>query len=251
MNIGSRLKVDINKLKSLSLCERIEFICEYYGVLILAIAILMVILITTIVRVAIEKEVVLAGIAINADVVSNGANATINEDLLNFLGFDSSEAKVDLKMGYSYQLGEELDSYANSATLNVLVAEVSSGFLDFAVGDEETMIYFAYSDFFCDLSKILTEEQIEKYSDYFLYVDEAVLRDIQESLSSGSDGTVISVPKPSQPELMEKPIPVLIDLSKTAYASNFVVGGTNRLVFGITANYSHATSIVRFVDYLF
>lgn len=66
-------------------------------------------------------------------------------------------------MGTSYQ------------TIKVLTTRVAAGEIDFMVADVAALYDFAYDQYFAELSKILSEEQLKDYEPYLLYYDKAVL----------------------------------------------------------------------------
>ena len=89
--------------------------------------------------------------------------------------------------------------------------------LDFVVCDITSMENLAYSEFFVDLSTVLTKEQLDAYAPYLLYMDMAFLEDLKEIVESENYDVEIEVPDSTKPETMEKPIPVFINISGSAY----------------------------------
>lgn len=130
----------------------------------------------------------------------------------------------------------------------ILAAQIIGGMIDILAFKEEAGMEWLYQDVFADLSEVLTIEQQEKYKNYFLYVDAAVL----EKTDNLNEITgTISFPDPTKPEAMEKPIPVLIRITDdTEFANIFFSDKKGSVMIGIVANAPNMNNALFFIEYL-
>lgn len=184
--------------KEMSLKEKISHIFFYYKVPIFA-ALFAVIFIGWTAHIeSSEKESVLNGIILNTYVTES----RLKERLIEDLELDTSIYTVDLNTSFNYS---GTDDYSDYQDYMNIIAQLSTGYLDFMTGDIESMLDLAYKGFFPDLTNMLSEDAYEAWSPYFLYIDLALL--------SEENITGIDYPDCRNPESMEDPIPVLIDMS--------------------------------------
>lgn len=204
-----------------------------------------------IVSTALQKESLLNGLVINAvsadlekqlDVVTN--------DFLNQNEMDTSVVTVDIKSGLSFIADDTDFSEENYQTIQILTTYIGSGVLDFVLSDLESASTLAYSDFFVDLSTILTEEQYAAYEPYFLYVDWAVIEQLEEMANNGDYSVEIVIPDCHMPQIMEKPIPIFIDLTKCDDLDSIIPNWNGDVVLAVAYNAPHPDTLLSFIDYL-
>ena len=88
-------------------------------------------------------------------------------------------------------------------------------------------------------------EEIEKILKNVEVVDED-----EVDLDKGEDTESIPVPDATKPETMEKPIPVMIDMSQSGKLTEVYGDSGNALTFGIVANAPNTDMVLNFIDFL-
>ena len=199
-----------------------------------------------------EKESAIHGILLNAfDYNTEDKETNLIDDFLKDQKLDPKEYTVTINSALGYVADSDSDSMAsNYNTMQALNAVAGAGELDFVTGTFTGMQDLAHKGLFVDLRTILTDEEIKKYEPYFLYMDQAVIEKKEEAFDKIEDVSSIEIPDCTKPDTMEKPIPVMIDVSKcqkliTAYGYE-----PESLAFGITPNAPHTKRALRFLDYL-
>lgn len=251
MELFKGVKEDIERTKGYSFRQKLDFIREYYKLPIIIVLAVIGIILSFIMTNHNQKEPVLTGILLNADPREEAAVSALEERFLNELQMDPKDFEVTINSGLTYAPEDNSQFEANYTTMEVLSAQAASGQLDFLAGNEKIMITLAYSDFLVDLSQVLTAEQLDKHADRLLYVDLAVLEAFQKAADSGDYSADIQIPDPSMPEKMEKPIPVLLILDECKDIKAVYNHTTEKVLFGVIANYPHQQSLLRFLDFLF
>ena len=196
-----------------------------------------------------DKHIVLSGALLNQ------YNILAEEKTLDFAESFLKEQDIDLKknkaeFNTTLRYAHSGDSSFNDATIQGLVAQCSGGTIDFITGDLEAMTIFAYGDYFYDLNEILTEQEIEIYEPYFLYIDRDYQRQIEEALATPELIPTMIRPDMRNPETMIDPVPVLIDISNSALHSEIYIDLVDVLCFGFTVNAPHLEFTKEFLDYL-
>ena len=127
---------------------------------------------------------------------------------------------------------------------------VGAGDADFIVANDFVLTEFAYNEYFFDLSEILTHEQMKIYQPYFLYYDKSVLDEINNIDYTAKTMPIISLPNPSRPDLMEEPIPVMIDITSSEKISVLYPNSNESYAMGFIANGKNNKKALNFLKYL-
>lgn len=195
------------------------------------------------------KEIVLSGTLLNQyNILADDPTAELVNTFMEEQGFDASETKVELNTSLRYSSNG--DSSLNDATIQGLLAQCSGGTMDFVTGDMDAMTIFAYGDYFYDLREVLTEEEIEIYEPYFLYIDRDYQRQVDEAFDNPEVLLTMLPPDMRYPEEMVDPAPVLIDLEGTSLYNDIYLELVDTLCFGFTVNSPHLETTKEFLDYL-
>ena len=78
-------------------------------------------------------------------------------------------------------------------------------------------------------------------------MDLAVLESIH---AQASNAPSVEIPDCREPETMERPVPVLIDMSGSGELQSVYGGLADTLAFGFVANAPHPENTLKYVDYL-
>ncbi|MBQ5698969.1 MAG: hypothetical protein IIV75_04720 [Lachnospiraceae bacterium] len=196
-----------------------------------------------------EKEIVLSGALLNQyNILAEDLVLDMGNEFLTEQGLDLKEKKAEFNTSLRY--AHSGDSSFNDATIQGLVAQCSGGTLDFITGDMEAMTIFAYGEYIYDLREILTEEEMELFKPYILYVDLDYQRQVEAALITPEVIPTMVPPDMRYPEKMVEPIPVLIDLRDSALLSEIYIDLVDVLCFGFTVNSPNPDMTKEFLYYL-
>lgn len=195
------------------------------------------------------KEIILSGTLLNQyNILGDEPTANLVDTFMVEQGFDADETKVELNTSLRYS--NNGDSSLNDATIQGLLAQCSGGTMDFVTGDMEAMTIFAYGDYFYDLREVLTEEEIEIYEPYFLYIDRDYQRQVDEAFENPEVLLTMLPPDMRYPEEMVDPAPILINLEGTNLYTDIYLELVDTLCFGFTVNSPNLETSKEFLDYL-
>lgn len=196
-----------------------------------------------------EKDIVLSGALLNQyNILADEKITALGNDFLTQQNINLEENKAEFNTSLRY--AHSGDSSFNDATLQGLVAQCSGGTIDFITGDMEAMTIFAYGDYFYDLREVLSEDELEQYEPYFLYIDRDYQRQVDEALATPELIPTMVPPDMRYPEKMIDPAPVLIDLRESELLSDIYIDLVDVLCFGFTVNAPHLDLTKEFLDYL-
>lgn len=228
--------------------QKISYIWDYYKWHII-IPILAIIAITSyIVNLVTAPDIILNGVMLNIhNLESAPASETLLPDFYKEQKVDTKEEEITLNTNLYYSIDNPSSNYESS---QVLMAWLAAGQLDFITGDAVSLTDLAYKEYFTDLRDYLTDEQLEKYEPYFLYMDYDVYKKRSELINNMDDASIIELPDCTKPEEMADPIPVMIDMSQSEKLKE-VYGNTSEvLAFGVTVKETHKEMTTAFLDYL-
>ena len=196
-----------------------------------------------------EKDIVLAGALLNQyNILAEDLVLDMGEDFLSEQGFNLKESKAEFNTSLRY--AHSGDSSFNDATIQGLVAQCSGGTIDFITGDMAAMTIFAYGEYFYDLREVLTEEEMEQFAPYILYVDLDYQRQVEEALITPEVIPTMVPPDMRYPDKMVDPVPVLIDLRESKLLSEIYIDLVDVLCFGFTVNAPDLELTKEFLHYL-
>lgn len=183
--------------KEMSLKDKTAHIFYYYKTPILAALFAAIFIGWTVYMESFEKESVLNGILLNTHVTES----TLDDQLIEDLELDPDKYTVDLNTSFYYS---GTDDYSDYQDYMNIIAQLSTGYLDFMTGDLESMLDLAYKGFFPDLTDMLSRDVYAAWEPYLLYIDSALI--------SEENITADEYPDCTDPDSMAQPMPVLIDM---------------------------------------
>lgn len=192
---------------------------------------------------------------LNGILLNTYSTDDVTSDIINEFAekeeIDLTKYSITLNTTLAYSVdGSTSYSTSTGDTRQVILANTGAGLLDFISGDLTSMTDLAYVSMFLDLREVLTEEQITAYEPYFLYVDQAILDEIEAANENYEDTSDIIIPDCSKPEEMENPVPVLIDMSQSDKLTSIYTYNVEGLSFGVTASLANKETTLAFIDYL-
>ena len=197
-----------------------------------------------------RPEQLLYGITLNTfneDASINGEK--LIEDFAKNYNINTSDYSLILDTDLHYLTTVTSDiSSSNYEAMQVMSTRSATGELDFITGDLDSLVSLGYNEFFNDLSKVLSPQQYALYEPYMLYIDEELVSELND-IPWGEEIPDINIPNPREPETMKKPIPILIDLTKSEKLNTVYSVQFDTLALGIVSATNPETTI-QFIEYL-
>lgn len=230
--------------------QKVEYIMDYYKWHIIIVLFVLIFIGNTIYTNLTRKDYVLQGIFLSTSAETETV-LDLEKDFLKKYPINSSSEDIFFDSSLYYRLDtESIDSTLSYQAIQVLTARIAAGEIDFLVADDVTLNNICYNQYFTDLSKILSEDQIKKYEPYFLYYDREVMEKMNSTDDTTKDGAEISLPNPSKPEQMKDPVPVMINITETETISILYPGFTENYAIAFLANTKNTEKALEFLEYL-
>lgn len=234
--------------------EKIAYFFEYYTLHTIVIAAVLIFAISFIYQQVTKPDIVLNGLVLNVLSFDEGDPVQDMADgFMEYLDMDTKEYDVSLNsslminMGSSSQQGQVSDYEASQA----MMVQCAAGAVDFISSPLSAILNYGYGELFVNLEDVLSEEELEKYKPYLLYVDLAVVDQKNEAIDNDQNADEIPCPDPTKPEEMENPIPVFIDVTKCEKMANIYSYSSDTLAMAVAVNAPNPDRISDFLAYLF
>ena len=228
--------------------DKAEYIWEYYKWHILAVIFVVCFIGSVIYNNVTAKDYVLQGNFLNT-LAESETVLEMEQDFIETYPIDTSSEEVFFDASMYYL--DESDAMGTAyQTIQVLTTKIAAGEIDFLVADVATLYDFAYNQHFTELPEILSEEQLKAYEPYLLYYDKEVLEELSNLDYTGEEFPEIALPDPAKPELMEEPVPVMIDVSSSEKISTLYPVSTKNYAFAFVVNGMHMEKSVELLEYL-
>lgn len=256
MALRDEIKREQESLKTKPLKEKIQYIADYYKWQIIGVLVAVVCVCCFIYSGVTAKDELLRGVLLNVKLYNFDASQEdylkISDDFLTQQNLSGEKYKLALNTSITLTGGEDAETqYYQYQNQSVLTTQYAAGALDFITGDLNTIIDLAYVEYVIDLSEILSEEEYAAYEPYFLYIDKAVVDEINQSIENMESSFQIDYPDCTNPNAMEEPIPVLIDMSQSEIVQTiYNYPANDTIVFGIFSNVQNEEYTVEFMNYL-
>lgn len=256
MALMDEFREERESVKQKPLKEKIRYILDYYKWPIIGVFAAIMIISGFIYNKVTEKEEILSGLLLNAELYDSGSTIekceTLSEDFLIASNLDKKKHRVHLNTSIGYSVNaDSLTQYVNAQNQKMITTFISAGNVDFITGDRDTMLVFAYQGYFMDLSDLLSEEDYAAYKPYFLYIDAAFMDKLTESKENGTIDASLDIPDWTDPDSMEDPIPVLIDMSQSdIFMKIYDKHLDDEICWGFTCTIPHKDTAVEFLKHV-
>jgi hypothetical protein len=239
----------------MSFKKKVAYFWEYYRFHLLGTVIFLVIAINIITSIANQKPYSFYGMMLNAYELDN---AQLQSDFGAFAGLDGQEAECYIDTQSMLDI-ESLDQF-NIASIQRVLALVAVGDLDAFISDGPTFAYFAEGEIFMDLRTVLSPEEIARYEDLFLYIDQAELERRKEETNISLDDNIATksyeeklsdLESRRYPAEMADPIPVGIFVDEAAFIKATGVYPLYAPVYGISASSQRLETARLYLEFLF
>ena len=228
-------------LKGKPLREKLEYIFTYYWAAILGCVFLIVFLASWIGGALSQKDTALSGYLLNG-ITRESYDGDFTQAFMDHQQIDSDKYSFNLTADVSYSSTEISDTTV--AVLESIVVQTYAKELDFIVVDLEN--YPVLSAYYLELTSVLTEEQLQKWQDYFVYVE----KDELDKLTTEFSDQVVLPKYHLSAEGMNNPVPLGIRLpenSKLLEASTYL---SKDVIFGITRGVQNTENTLAFLEYI-
>ena len=222
--------------------QKVEHIVTYFWLPIVITLAIVIGLASYIVHIVTVKDTALNVICLNAYADVENARTYVN-DFATEIGIDLEEYEVHISTDLTLD-DQDLASAYNTA--QVIVAQVAAHSVDVLAADLETLTRYFYQEMFWELDQVLTPEQMEKYADYILYADMAVVRKLQEALDEAP-----VFPDPTKPEEMAEPFPIAVRVpTDSGFKKNCYTYWKSDVALGLVATTENMENTLAFLDYI-
>ncbi len=263
MSVHEEIREQQKKLKGQGFKAHLEYFWEYYKIHTL-VAVCAIILLSVLIHdIRSNKPYGFYAVLLNS--ASSSSEYILEEGFAPFSGIDTNEYSCFIDTSSSYDLNVITET--TIATSQKIMANIAGGDLDILGADSDIFTYYANQEVFCDLRTVLSQEQLSKYEDLFVYVDQGYLdylnsEEYQTYVSTGEfdssnkyaviadDYNKNFTFPPSDPSVMENPIPVGIRLDGSKVLANSGAYQNSVPVAGVIINTSRPELAVSFFDYL-
>lgn len=253
MALMDEFKEERDKIKNAPFKEKFNYYWGYYKFHAFAVIFGLIFLFVIIRDVTRKQETYLFVAILNClETSSENAESFLNDyidyaelevDKDNYVLFDSSMTLTDMAQ-----------NEAEMASNQRMLVYTSTGQIDVILTGSDIFAEYANGEMFYDLRDLLTPDQIEKYSQYFYYVDKSVVEILNSDAAIyNEDGyEEPEIPDPAAPEEMEEPIPVglfVTDCQKLKDSYAFI--GDEYIAMGFMLNSQRLDNLLKFIDYIY
>lgn len=251
MAIMDDIKQQWRNMREKPLKERIAYFLSYYKWYTVACIGVIVVIVGILVGNLLQKDTVISGVMLNStNASSESAYKDFSQRFLDELELSNKDFEVSITSNLTYLPSSQENAENNYGTVQALLAKTSGSLLDFVVGNLSSSQNLAYSRFFMDLSKVLSQEQMQRLAPYIYYIDLAVIEKIEEAVEAGNYDVDIKIPDGKKPEEMEKPVAIFIDVSSSQWLSEIYTLNAEPIVFAVAENAPRKEAIQKLVDCL-
>lgn len=192
----------------------------------------------------------LNGIFLNADDKGEDASSALADSFTDTCAIDKGGKIIRFDTSLIYNPGDEKSSKDNYNSCQAIIKQRNENNLDFVAGPVESMQDLAYNSIFADLRKVLSEDEINLYEPYFLYVDAEVIEEFNQAYEDKKDTSSVKFPDPKDKDQMKEPVPVMIDISNRENLFGIYHEGSGRLAFSILDAGSGQDTLKKFIKYI-
>lgn len=263
MSVREEIREQQKKLKGQGFKAKVEYFWEYYKIHTIVVIFAIVLLSMLIHDIRSNKPYGFYAVMINTG--ASSAQEQLEYGFAPYAEIDTSQYSCYIDTAESYNL--EVITETTIATSQKIMANIAGGDLDVLAADSDIFTYYANQDIFTDLRTILSKEQIEKYQDLFVYVDQSYLdyldsEEYQTYVSTGefdpnNKYAVIAdnynknlVFPPTDPSVMDNPIPIGVKLDNSAILKETGAYSGYSSAAGIIVNSSRPEIAVKYLEYL-
>lgn len=250
MPVMDEFKEERAAMKNASFKEKWNYFWDYNKLPVAITAIAIVMITTLVVQIMQKKETAVFVAMVNSGELQADPQPYIQE-FSEYAGIDTEThtALFDTSMYIDFNNLNDV----TTSSIEKMMVYIAAQEVDIIVAATDMMEYYGYGTTFMDLRDFLTEEQIAKYEPYFYYIDQAVVEQKEAANDAlDYDFTPTYPADPSNPDSMEKPIPIGIYLGDNAegFLDNYYFSGGEPVV-GVVLNTLRPEGASQFIEFIF
>ncbi|HKM33611.1 MAG TPA: hypothetical protein VJY54_02590 [Lachnospiraceae bacterium] len=247
MPLMDEFRKERDQIKKQPLKKKLAYFWTYYKWFVIGGLIAIILIVTTAKAYMDKKEYALYGVMLNGYSLSQ-EEEPLATGFEEYAGIDTN--KYSVSFNSTLTMTDQMDQSGIGATQFIMVY-IAAKDLDVTVMDLKRFGKYANGDTYLDLRELLDADMLDKLSDKLYYVDKSVVEEINSLESSSESTDDVVIPDPFQPENMEKPIPVGIDLSECKKFTDAYYYENNEAYFGVIVNTENRDLALKLIQYLF
>lgn len=228
-------------LKDKPLSDKIKYIFTYYWPGILGAVCFLIFIGSWLGGALSQKDVAISGYLLNG-ITSQSYTGDFKQEYMEYQQIDSNKYDFKLTADVSYSSTEVSDT--NVAVLESIIVQAYANELDFIVVDLDN--YPILSAYYIDLRAVLTEDQLKKWEDHFVYVEKEELN----NLTSEFMDQVVLPKYHLSAEGLKEPIPLGIRLPENSKLFEAYKYASKDVIFGITCSVQNTENTLAFLEYI-
>lgn len=264
MPLMDEFKDEREQIKERPFKERMDYFWEYYKWWVIA-GVVVIIAIIAIIRSFVTRQnpVLYVAMVNTSQVYISDSEGLFSKAFLEQQGIDTKKniIQYDSDFIFTEETGAGDSENVNGLTYSMtssnyntrqsLSVYIAAGDVDIISADIDWFNEYAYFGFFHDLRDILTPEQLEEYKDYIIYIDRAVFERYEAARDENNYEYDEPYPDGTDPEIMEDPIPVGIDMTiSPAYSNQFITTGPGgKSYLGFLVNSKNTEMSLKLFEY--
>ena len=246
MPVMDEFKEEREALKNGTFQQKLSYFMDYYKWHVIVSVVALILVISIVVQMINEKDSVLYVCLLNT-IEYNDTEEYI-QSLAEYAGINLNKESIHFDTSLFIEPGQ-LDQ--NSLlSIQKFVTYLAAGQLDMIITDSVSIADYANDEYLYDMREFLTPEQVEKYEQYFYYVDMAVVQKKLEARSDLNQEFIPDYPDPRHPENMEQPIPVGLYLEGENALKTLFSFRSDEVIIGVFGNTKYEENASRFIDFL-
>lgn len=248
MTIRESIREQRKAIKNRSPREQLAYYWEYYGLKAIGILAAIALVVAFIVSMVTQKEYAFTGVFFGSSPGSN--EQTYLADFAQAAGIDTEKYELTVRPYPDIPMDQQITNEIYQS-MQAFTAMVAANTVDCFAGNRELFLYYSYLGYTTDLRSVLTAQELSVLEPYLYYVDGKLIEQ-QEENDEGLAFAYGQSPDPTQPLLMEDPIPVGISVGAASQAfSETYPFAPQDAAIGICASTEHLENALAFLRYCF
>ena len=237
--------------------EKWEHFWKYYKFHALIWAVGLILLGSAIIKEALAPKYLVSGMFLNADHKDAQNNASeLANSFVQTYKLDTSKEEVAFDANSVCEPENDKKAEETQDSVQSMLMGKEQNTLDFVIAPTDIMKNLVYntivgdSTLFSDLRLMLSQEQYTAYEPYILYIDLTVVEQLEKAYNNKKDTSDIPLPDMTNPEEMDEPIPILIDVTNCEKLAQIYDEPNSGFAFGIISETPNEENTLKVLDFL-
>ena len=236
--------------KDMTKKQKLSYFWEYYKWHTIAILAVLYLIGSLVVHYVTMKEEVLFAAFVNFSAIET-KKEEFKKAYTDYSELDTDKYTVDINDDITLGLGMSFGTAYSGQDL--MAAYIGGEQMDVFCTGDNIFFDYAYEDNIMALSRYMSEEEIEKYSDRLYYVDEAVVEGYTQAIKDMDYDYSAEAPDPDKPEDMERPVAVGIFVDDSYWLNQYFTCRDEKAehyVVGVIGNSHRTEEAKKFIEFL-